>query len=250
MKVGKEEAMGMLMAVEMWMKRDHQAEWNQWLAWLDHISKRVSSIDGVTTSVVEPRGLSNRTPSLVIRWDRNRLGISGTTVAKHLFDLEPRIATPGGRDSQSSTETSISITPYQMSPGEEKIAADRLHALLASPPAHEASEHPEPPASDISGQWDVQIEYAASRSKHTLHLKQEGNRLEGTHQGDFVSRDLSGSIEGGGVRIRSSYGEEHGDQLSFTFTGKLFGDEMSGSLDMGEYLLAKWTGKRHQFRSR
>ena len=30
-KVGKEEAMGMLMAVEMWVKRDHKAEWNQWL---------------------------------------------------------------------------------------------------------------------------------------------------------------------------------------------------------------------------
>lgn len=27
MKVGKEEAMGMLMAVEMWAKRDHDAEW-------------------------------------------------------------------------------------------------------------------------------------------------------------------------------------------------------------------------------
>src|SRR5262245_29640854 len=30
MKVGKEEAIGMLMAVEMWMKRDHKAEWTQW----------------------------------------------------------------------------------------------------------------------------------------------------------------------------------------------------------------------------
>ena len=43
LKVGKEEAMGMLMAVEMWMQRDHKAEWNRWLAWLDHISKRVSA---------------------------------------------------------------------------------------------------------------------------------------------------------------------------------------------------------------
>src|SRR5215813_3977838 len=33
MKVGKEEAMGMLMAVEMWVKRDHKAEWTQWMGW-------------------------------------------------------------------------------------------------------------------------------------------------------------------------------------------------------------------------
>ena len=30
MKVGKEEAIAMLMAVEMWATRDHEAEWNQW----------------------------------------------------------------------------------------------------------------------------------------------------------------------------------------------------------------------------
>ena len=64
MKVGKEEAMGMLMAVEMWMKRDHEAEWARWTAWLETIAARVSTVDGVTTSVVEPIGLSNRTPTL------------------------------------------------------------------------------------------------------------------------------------------------------------------------------------------
>src|SRR6185436_2362766 len=39
MKLGKEEAIGMLMAVEMWAKRDHKAEWSRWMGWLDHIAK-------------------------------------------------------------------------------------------------------------------------------------------------------------------------------------------------------------------
>src|SRR5262249_44397740 len=56
MKVGKEEAMGMLMAVEMWTKRDHKAETAMWLSWMNNIANRVSKIDGVTTSVREPRG--------------------------------------------------------------------------------------------------------------------------------------------------------------------------------------------------
>ena len=64
LKVGKEDAIGMLMAVEMWVKRDHDAEWKRWTGWLDHIAQRVSSIAGVTTTVVQPNGLSNRTPSL------------------------------------------------------------------------------------------------------------------------------------------------------------------------------------------
>ena len=42
-KVGKEEAIGMLTAVETWVKRDHDAEWKQWTGWLDHIARRGSS---------------------------------------------------------------------------------------------------------------------------------------------------------------------------------------------------------------
>jgi L-seryl-tRNA(Ser) seleniumtransferase len=246
MKVGKEEAIGMLMAVEMWMKRDHKAEWSRWLAWLDDIAKRVSAIDGVTTSVVETSELSNRTPSLSIRWDRKRFGVSGAALAKHLFDTEPRIATPGGRDAGDAT--GISITPYMMSPGDEKIVGDRIHAFLSSPPRE---NRPAPAASstvDITGQWDVHIDYVAAMSNHTLHLRQVGNRLEGTHQGDFVSRDLSGTIEGTSVQISSAYTERHGDALSFRFTGAVAGDEMSGTLDMGEYLTAKWTARRHEYR--
>jgi L-seryl-tRNA(Ser) seleniumtransferase len=246
MKVGKEEAIGMLMAVEMWVKRDHKAEWSRWLAWLNSIAAQVSRIDGVTTSISETTELSNRTPSLTIRWDRRRLGISGADLARHLLDTEPRIATPGGRD--RGDEASISITPYMMSNGEEKIVAEKVYAALSTAPRPKAPAPASAPASDVAGQWDLRIEYVASSSTHTLHLKQVGNRLEGSHQGDFVSRDLSGSIEGNTVQISSSYTERHGDALSFRFTGTVAGDSMSGTLDMGEYLTAKWSATRHDYR--
>jgi uncharacterized pyridoxal phosphate-dependent enzyme len=250
MKVGKEEAMGMLMAVEMWSKRDHEAEWSQWAAWLEHISKRVSAIDGVTTSVVQPVGLSNRAPTLQILWDRNRIGISGRTIYRQLLDTDPRVVTPGGRDRENSTESSISIMPYMMSPGDEKVVADKLYTLLSTPPVRETDAQPAPPAADVSGQWEVLIEYTAGRSSHKLHLRQQGNRISGTHQGDFVSRDLTGTIDGGRVQMRSTYAEENGDSLSYSFDGTVAGDAISGTLDMGEYLKASWTAKRHQYRSR
>lgn len=243
MKVGKEEAMGMLMAVEMWVKRDHKAEWSRWLAWLDSIAKHVSRIEGVTTSVSETSALSNRTPSLSIRWDPKRLGVSGAAVAKLLMDTEPRIATPGGRD--RGEETSITITPYQMSAGDETIVAERIYAALKNPPKQEPPSQTMAPALDLTGQWDVQIAYIANTSTHTLHLRQVGNRIDGSHQGDFVSRDLTGTIDGSAVQISSSYTERHGDSLSFRFTGKVSGDGMAGTLDMGEYLTATWSAKRH-----
>ena len=246
MKVGKEEAIGMLMAVEMWVKRDHKAEWSRWLAWLNSIAANVSRIDGVTTSISETTELSNRTPSLTIRWDRRRLGISGADLARHLLDTEPRIATPGGRD--RGDEASISITPYMMSNGEEKIVAEKVYAALSTAPRPKAPAPASAPASDVAGQWDLRIEYVASSSTHTLHLKQVGNRLEGSHQGDFVSRDLSGTIEGNAIQISSSYTERHGDALSFRFTGNVAGDSMSGALDMGEYLTATWSAKKHDYR--
>src|SRR4030095_7974003 len=68
-KVGREEMLGLLAAVETWKKRDHAAEWKNWLSLLDYISKKVTKIDGVTTSVFEPTDLSNHSPVLNIIWD-------------------------------------------------------------------------------------------------------------------------------------------------------------------------------------
>ncbi len=245
MKVGKEEAIGMLMAVEMWLKRDHEGESRQWHAWLNTIAAQVSKIDGVTTAVVDTTDLSNRTPTLNIQWDRKRIGISGTAVASQLLDTEPRIATPGGRD--QGDQAAISVTPYMMAPGDEKIIADKIYAALAGAPKPQPAKVPSPPAADLTGQWDVQIDYLASTSQHAFYLKQTGNRLEGSHQGNFVSRDLSGTIDGAAVQIASAY-SAHGDSLNFRFTGTVAGAELSGTLDMGEYLQARWKATRHDYR--
>jgi L-seryl-tRNA(Ser) seleniumtransferase len=244
MNVGKEEAMGMVAAVEAWVKRDHAAEWKQWTAWLDHIARRMASISGVTTNVTEPGGLSNRTPTLRIWWDPQRLGVSGETVARTLFENEPRIYLTAGRRPGPPVETGVNVTPYMMSPGDEIVIADRLHALLASRTLKDAAVETVAPAANLTGRWDVRIEYAAGSSIHVLHLRQDGNAVEGTHQGDFVARDLAGTISASDVRLRSNLGGQTGDALAFTFTGTISGNDMSGDLDMGEYLAAKWSARR------
>ena len=248
MKVGKEEAIGMLAAVEMWVKRDHDAEWKRWTASLDHIAARVSTISGISTDVVQPAGLSNRTPSLKIFWDANRLRVSGEEVARTLFETDPRIALFPASAAGNPPRTGVSITPYMLAPGEEKIIADRLHAVLSNPP-ESAPSSAAPPAADLTGQWTVHVEYAAGSSTHTFHLRQREHALDGSHQGDFVSRDLMGTVHGDAVRLHSAYTEQHGDSLSFTFSGKISGDQMSGTVDMGEYLKATWRAERHKARA-
>jgi L-seryl-tRNA(Ser) seleniumtransferase len=168
----------------------------------------------------------------------------------HLLDTtEPRIVLSGGgggRRAQGNGGTSVSITAHMMAPGEDKIVGDRIFQVLSTPrPAKFVP--PTAPTGDLSGRWEVHIEFAAGSGDHTLHVKQQGSQLVGTHQGDFVSRDFTGSIAGDNVRISSNVGEVHGAALSYRFEGKVSGDTMSGILDMGEYLGAKWTAKRHTF---
>ena len=243
-KVGKEEAIGMLMAVEMWMKRDHEAEWTRWTSWLEHVARRVSAIDGITTAIVQPRGLSNRMPSLRVLWNRDRLGLAGDAVVRTLWDTDPRVGLFPARGESDPAQTGVTVNPYMMSPGDEKVVGERLYAVLSNPPSKAAADPPPAPAADLSGGWDVKIEYAAGTSRHALNLRQRGHEVDGAHTGDFISRDLTGTIDGDKVRLRSAFGEETGDSISYTFSGKVTDDEMAGTVDMGEYLGARFTASR------
>jgi D-glucosaminate-6-phosphate ammonia-lyase len=251
MKVGKEEIIGMLAAVEMWEKRDHKAEDEMWTSWMNNIAARVSKLDGVNTAVRQPKGLDNHTPGLSISWDPAKYGITGQELAHILETTEPRIMLGGGggRRGSRGSETGVSISAHMMAPGEGKIVADRIHQVLSTPRAPKVAEAPKAPAGDLSGRWEVHIQFAAGSGDHTLHLTQQGNQLVGTHQGDFIARDLTGTVAGDEILIASSVGEQHGAALSYRFAGKLNGDTMSGTLQMGEYRGAIWTAKRHAFGS-
>ena len=122
MKVGKEEIMGLLAAVEQWVQRDHEAEWKMWEQRLALITDSVSQLESVTTEIRQP-GRSNVAPVLQINWDVEVMGISGTDVEKQLSAGEPRIELFGHADG-------VSVMPYMMEDGEAEIVANRLSAIL------------------------------------------------------------------------------------------------------------------------
>lgn len=241
-KVGKEEILGMLAAVEAWTTRDHEGEWKTWLSWLDTISKQVTQVDGVSTSIQQPENLNNRCPRLIVKWDPDKLHLTGEELAEEVARNKPRIAIGSRSDADS---TSINITPSQMRPGEDQVVGKRLYGILSTK-RKPRSKSMNLPAGQIDGRWDVTIDFFSSRSYHTLFIEQDGNWLNGSHKGDFSVRDMVGMIEGDQVKIRSD--DRHpGDSVTFIFSGTLKGETMKGSIFMGEYMTAEFTAKRNVF---
>ena len=94
------------------------------------------------------------------------------------------------------------------------------------------------PAADLTGRWNANLQFFSSTSQHTLIFeKQDGNWLQGLHQGEFTTRNLAGTIAGNEVRFRSNW----------TFSGILEGDTISGEVQMGEYLWATFIATRHDY---
>jgi hypothetical protein len=186
---------------------------------------------------------------LTVSWDGAKLGITGQEVAKILLDTEPRIQLASGNGTRGANmASSVSVVPYQMSPGDEKIVADRLHAVLSKPP--KIDPPPAPPAGEpvtVAGQWDVTLDFVYGTVKHTLMLEQDGARLRGTHAGEFASGDINGTVAANTVRFQSGYATE-GSRVSYSFAGTVDGGKMSGTVGLGEYGEAKFTAERHQYR--
>jgi len=238
-KVGKEEILGLLAAVEAWIARDHAAEWQTWLSWLDTIAQAVAGIPSVETHVEQPGGLSNRAPTLVIGWDPAALQLTGEEVAEDCARHRPRIAVGAG---EARGKTCIRIAPNQMRPGDAEVVAARVQGILtASQPPRPATLLP--PAANVSGHWELRIQYFASSSLHRLVLRQEGNWVDGTHQSDFSVQPLHGTVEGDQVRLRSDV-HRPGDWVPFIFAGAATADRLEGTVHLGEYLTATFVASR------
>jgi D-glucosaminate-6-phosphate ammonia-lyase len=247
LKVGKEEIMGMLAAVEMWTKRDHKREWAEWEAWLNRISEKVKAIDGVTTRIEQPDSLSNHAPTLQIEWDGERLGVTGRELAKYLLDTEPRVILAGSSGTRPhAMKSSVGVMPYMMMPGDDKIAADRLYAGLKNPPKFEVPPEPAGAPANVAGVWDVEVEYKRGSAQHSLSLEQNGTALIGMHRGEYLSGDLHGSVAADQVQFRAVHRIE-GTELFYNFSGHAADDGMSGTVTLGEYGEARWSAKRHKY---
>lgn len=125
MKVNKEEILGMYVALEQYISRDHDKEWKEWEKAIAHIENAARSVSGVATKVSVPK-LGNVTPTLEVSWDKNIVKLTGKELQEKMRGGDPSIEVAGGGDN------SINITAWVLKPGQEKIVAKRLKEVLST----------------------------------------------------------------------------------------------------------------------
>lgn len=123
MKVNKEEIIGMYVAIDRYLKQDHDKEWKDWENRVATIAKAAESVNGVTTKSYVPP-IADHTPTLDILWDTDKIHLTGTGLLEALRTGNPSIEAYGGG------KNSITVSPWMMRPDQVKIVAGRIKEEL------------------------------------------------------------------------------------------------------------------------
>ena len=245
LKVGKEEAMGMLAAVREWYKRDHEAEQKQWLEWDNYIANAVKDIPSVTTKINMPdEDLSNRAPTLDIMWDATKVGITGTELVAMLDRGTPRILIAGGQGRRPNMmNSSIGIMPYMMQPGDYKIVAEAISKYMRNPGHFENPLVYTGAMANLAGTWNVTIKYVRGIGQQQFVLEQSGATVSGQQKGEIYNATFKGKVEADHAMLMSVI-HAGGYEVPYTFTGVVSGNRFSGDVKMGEYGAATFTATK------
>lgn len=142
MKVGKEEIIGMLTAIETWQKLDINALNREWNARVQRIAKLVDTVPGVNTNVYVPED-GNSYPTLRIEWDEQKFGLSVSQCDQKLRDGNPRIEVltnsnpsmvpavhEGSNPKHEPPKNRLEIVSMTLQDGEDLIVGRRLREIL------------------------------------------------------------------------------------------------------------------------
>ncbi len=146
MKVGKEEIMGVLAALDYWSKPQAAVIEGTWQRQMERISKLVSTVPGVQTEILTPPSeKGNSYPTLTITWDEKKFGLTANQCGKLLRDGNPRIDVWTGfnfsgvlareeldkiYDSDVSGPNQLQIFSVTMQPGQDLIVGNRIRQEL------------------------------------------------------------------------------------------------------------------------
>ncbi|MGH9697883.1 MAG: aminotransferase class V-fold PLP-dependent enzyme [Candidatus Acidiferrales bacterium] len=122
MKVGKEEIVGMVKALELYLNEDHDAITAEWWKRLNLISGEITKVAGVSTADFVPE-IANHVPHMRINWDPQKIKLTPEEAFQALRSGKPSIMladSPGG----------LAMNSFMLQPGEDKIIAGRLVELF------------------------------------------------------------------------------------------------------------------------
>jgi seryl-tRNA(Sec) selenium transferase len=135
MKVAKEEIVGLVAAVDWFLKQDDAGMEAEYRQRADRIAKYLSLIPTVQTQIFIPE-IANHVPHLLITYNQNRVKITGTEVMQKMREGKPRIElNPStGRDPASTGlpggPNTIVVGVWMLQPGEDMVVAKRLREVL------------------------------------------------------------------------------------------------------------------------
>lgn len=134
-KVAKEEIVGLVAAVDWFLKQDDAAMYAECRQRADRIAKHVSAIPTVQTQIFIPE-VANHVPHLLITYDQNRIRATGAEVMQKMREGEPRIElnpSTGGAPASPGLPggpNTIVVGVWMLQPGEDIVVAKRLRKLL------------------------------------------------------------------------------------------------------------------------
>jgi uncharacterized pyridoxal phosphate-dependent enzyme len=123
-KVGKEEIVGMVKALELFLAEDHEALAREWQARLEMISREITKVPTVSTSYFVP-DIANHVPHMSITWDETRISLTAEQASKLLRSSSPSIVLEPGEG-----RAGLAMNSFMLQPGEDKIVAERLSRVL------------------------------------------------------------------------------------------------------------------------
>jgi L-seryl-tRNA(Ser) seleniumtransferase len=123
-KVGKEEIIGMVKALELFLNEDHDALAKEWQSRLERISGEITKVPGVSTSFFTP-DIANHVPHMQITWDAARISLTPKEASKLLRSSKPSIAIGEGEE-----RPGLGMNSFMLQPGEDKIVAEQLSRIL------------------------------------------------------------------------------------------------------------------------
>jgi uncharacterized pyridoxal phosphate-dependent enzyme len=119
-KVGKEEIVGMVKALELFLNEDHDALAKEWQSRLQNVSQQITKIPGVSTSFFTP-DVANHVPHMQITWDPARIALTPHQVAQALRNSKPPIVISAGEG-----RPGVAMNSFMLQPGEDEIVAGQL----------------------------------------------------------------------------------------------------------------------------
>jgi D-glucosaminate-6-phosphate ammonia-lyase len=125
-KVGKEEIVGLLTALELYEKRDFEAECARWTADMQSVVSAIGDLPGVSARLVYPQPNGREVPSAVVRIDAHMAGMDAKSVINLLQSGNPPICV----FERLAAQGEIVFFPEALRPAEAHTIARMLREVL------------------------------------------------------------------------------------------------------------------------